>query len=492
MLFWFIAGILTLGVVLSIIWPILKEKTLSEDPASFNLQVYADQLDELERDLMQGRIGKNDKESARLEIQRRILSTSIDIKDKDKQTHKAPSQFSRMMLVVLLAFLIPSFALGTYVSMGKPGLPSQPFNDRVAQTTPKQPTTEVPESQHAEINDMITNLQAKLDKNPNDIKSWELLGKTYLMQKKYSEAASTLERALQITPNNIGMRAAFGEALTLAANGRVTQKSESEFKAVERHTPEDPRAQYYLGLAQYQRNNLMEALRRWIALEIDTPADAPWRKMLERRIQKAETESGIDISALRLGEVTKRPIQNKTVPQNKGRSTPVSKPIPGPSQRQIAAAQNMTAKDRQSMIQSMVQRLADKLKDDPNDVDGWLRLARSYSVLKQSKKAVNAYSQAAKIAPNRIDIQLNFARALFPAGTPETEIPSRLKPVIENILKLEPNHPEAIFYRGMIAKAEGDFLLADELWTRLLKIMGPNAPARKSIETQINSLKTRK
>ena len=152
----------------------------------------------------------------------------------------------------------------------------------------------------------------------------------------------------------------------------------------------------------------------------------------------------------------------------------------------------MTAKDRQSMIQSMVQRLADKLKDDPNDVDGWLRLARSYSVLKQSKKAVNAYSQAAKIAPNRIDIQLNFARALFPAGTPETEIPSRLKPVIENILKLEPNHPEAIFYRGMIAKAEGNYLLADELWTRLLETMGPNAPARKSIETQINSLKTRK
>ena len=64
--------------------------------------------------------------------------------------------------------------------------------------------------------------------------------------------------------------------------------------------------------------------------------------------------------------------------------------------------------------------------------------------------------------------------------------------VIKNILKLEPNHPEAIFYRGRIAKAEGDYLLADELWTRLLETMGPNAPVRKSIETQINSLKTRK
>ena len=152
----------------------------------------------------------------------------------------------------------------------------------------------------------------------------------------------------------------------------------------------------------------------------------------------------------------------------------------------------MTAKDRQSMIRSMVQRLADKLKDNPNDVDGWLRLARSYSVLKQSESAINAYSQAAKIAPNRIDIQLNFARALFPAGTPETEIPSRLKPVIENILKLDPNHPEATFYRGMIAKAEGDYSLAHELWTRLLQVMGPNAPARKSIEKQINSLKMQK
>ena len=491
MLFWFIAGILTLGAVLAIIWPILKEKAWSEDPASFNLQVYADQLNELERDHLQGRIGEQDKESARLEIQRRILSTNTDIKEKINQTDKMPSQFSRMILAVLLAFLIPSFALGTYISMGKPGLPGQPFNDRVAQTS-KQTATVAAAGQHGEINDMITNLRDKLDKNPNDIKSWELLGKTYLMQKKYSEAASTLERALQITPNNIGMRAAFGEALTLAADGRVTQKSESEFKAVEKHTPDDPRARYYLGLAEYQRNNLTAALRRWIALEIDTPADAPWRTMLQSRIQKAEKESGIDISALKLGEITKRPPQKGTIAPNQGQSTQVSKPIPGPSQSQIAAAQNMTAKDRQSMIRSMVQRLADKLKDNPNDVDGWLRLARSYSVLKQSESAINAYSQAAKIAPNRIDIQLNFARALFPAGTPETEIPSRLKPVIENILKLDPNHPEATFYRGMIAKAEGDYSLAHELWTRLLQVMGPNAPARKSIEKQINSLKMQK
>ena len=491
MLFWFIAGILALGAVLAIIWPILKEKTQSEDPASFNLQVYADQLDELERDLLEGRIAKQDKESAGLEIQRRILSTNSNIKENNNQNHKNPSQFSRMILAVLLAFLIPSFALGTYISMGKPGLSGQPFNNRVSQT-PKPTAIATNEGQHGEINDMITNLRAKLDKNPNDIKSWELLGKTYLMQKKYSEAASTLERALQITPNNIGMRAAFGEALTLAADGRVTQKSESEFKAVEKHTPDDARARYYLGLAEYQRNNLTAALRRWIALEIDTPEDAPWRPMLQSRSQKAEKESGIDISALKLGEITKRPPHKGTITPNQGQSTQVSKPIPGPSQSQIAAAQNMTAKDRQSMIRSMVQRLADKLEDNPNDVDGWLRLARSYSVLKQSESAINAYSQAAKIAPNRIDIQLNFARALFPAGTPETEIPSRLKPVIENILKLDPNHPEATFYRGMIAKAEGDYSLAHELWTRLLQVMGPNAPARKSIEKQINSLKMQK
>ena len=115
MLFWFIAGILTLGAVLAIIWPILKEKAWSEDPASFNLQVYADQLNELERDHLQGRIGEQDKESARLEIQRRILSTNTDIKEKINQTDKMPSQFSRMILAVLLAFLIPSFALGTYI-----------------------------------------------------------------------------------------------------------------------------------------------------------------------------------------------------------------------------------------------------------------------------------------------------------------------------------------------------------------------------------------
>ena len=62
MLFWVIAGIFTLGAVLSIIWPILKERTGNEDRSSFNLQVYSDQLAELERDYQQGRIGNQDKD----------------------------------------------------------------------------------------------------------------------------------------------------------------------------------------------------------------------------------------------------------------------------------------------------------------------------------------------------------------------------------------------------------------------------------------------
>ncbi|MAZ98429.1 MAG: c-type cytochrome biogenesis protein CcmI [Rhodospirillaceae bacterium] len=488
MLFWVIAGIFTLGAVLSIIWPILKERTGNEDRSSFNLQVYSDQLAELERDYQQGRIGNQDKDSARLEIQRRILTSAKEIDEKGTKDGESNGSFTRMLMAVLLAFLIPSFALGTYISVGKPNLPSQPFKSRVPQAN-SQTASQNTKDQHAGINDMISSLRAKLESDPKDIKSWELLGKTYLMQKQYSEAAETLQRALQLTPDNLSMRAAFGEALTLAANGVVTEKSESEFKLVELGIPGDPRAQFYLGLAEYQRSNLTNALKRWIALEVDTPADAPWRTMLEKRIQKAQKESNIDVSALKLGEMTKRSIRKNDESPAERVNSQAKKNLPGPSKNQVDAAQSMTAEDRQTMIRSMVQRLANRLSETPDDIEGWLRLGRSYTVLKQPKDAISAYGRAANIAPGRVDVQIQYARSLFPDGTPESQIPSSFKPVIENILQLQPNHPEAMYYRGILANLEGNEQLAKELWSRLLEIMGPNAPARKSIEKRLNSLK---
>jgi cytochrome c-type biogenesis protein CcmH len=490
MIFWAIAGILTLATVLAIIWPILKSKTSDEDRPLFNLHVYSDQLAELEKDHQQGRIGNQDKDSARLEIQRRMLASTKEIEEQDsKKILQRPNPFNHMLIAVLLAFLIPSLALGTYIAVGKPNLPSLPFNKRVSKTAAKLNASPQTAHQQEGIGNMINSLQEKVKGNPKDIKSWELLGKTYLMKKQYSKAAQTLQRALELTPDNLSMRAAFAESLTLAADGLVTKESEIEFKLVEKGIPGDPRAQFYLGLADYQRNNREAALKRWVSLEVDTPKNAPWRLMLEARIKKATKETGIDISALKLAEITKRPIQTiKTKPDSK-KPNNSAKIIPGPSQSQIAAAKNMATSDRQAMIKGMVTRLADRLAETPDDLDGWLRLARSYTVLNQPKEALKAFGRAAALAPERIDVQMSYGRALFPQGTPETEMPIAFKLLIKNILVLEPNNPEIMFYGGIVANLDGNYALARNLWSRLLEKMGKDAPARKSIEQRLKSLK---
>ena len=136
----------------------------------------------------------------------------------------------------------------------------------------------------------------------------------------------------------------------------------------------------------------------------------------------------------------------------------------------------------------MVQGLAEKLKDNPDNIDGWLRLSRSYKVLGKQKKSIEALKMAASLAPSRLDLQLEYARMLFPEGSSEMNITSEFKTLIKSILKKAPEHPEALYFGGMVAKAEGNSALAKNLWRQLLAKMGPKAPYRSLIERQIEDL----
>ena len=141
------------------------------------------------------------------------------------------------------------------------------------------------------------------------------------------------------------------------------------------------------------------------------------------------------------------------------------------------------------MINNMVEGLAAKLKDNPNDLNGWLRLSRSYKVLGKLEKSKQALKRAANLAPTRIDLQLELARALLPKGSPNVNATAEFKVVVERIRRQAPEHPEALYFGGLLAKAEGDNSSARKLWVKLLEKMGPNAPARSIIKNQLKELK---
>ncbi|WP_193173833.1 c-type cytochrome biogenesis protein CcmI [Nisaea nitritireducens] len=490
MIFWVFAGVLTFGIVLLLLWPVLSAGTDEENGEGAGeeaLAVYRDQLQELERDLDVGRLGAEDFEAAKLEVERRMLAAAAE---QEKSAAASPQSVRKRRLAasVLVIFAVPAGALLTYVSVGSPGMRDLPLTARtdgagtrtLAGSTGSQATGQErangAQQEQPGVSEMITGLQAKLENNPDDADGWALLGRSYMVTERYRDAVDAYAKAIALTPDNLQLIAARGEALVLAADGVVPPAAVEDFRAVNLKQPLEPRARYYLGLARSQAADAAGALKWWIALEADTPPGAPWEALVTQRIDEIGTEAGIDVASLREAERESRP------------ESPAPASVPGPSADDVAAAQDMTAEDRSAMIQSMVDRLADRLQEEPDDLDGWLRLARAYGVLGKTKEAINAQANAARLAPDDLNIQLSYARALFPPGTPETGMTEEFVSLVGHIRELAPNNPDSLFYGGLVAYRKGDAATAKALWSDLLALIGPDAPARGMLEARIKAL----
>lgn len=492
MVFWVFAGVLTFGTILLLLWPVLSADggdAVEREDGEEALAVYRDQLSELERDLEAGRLGEEEFAAAKLEVQRRMLAAAAE-QGQANNSSPAATRRRRLAAAVLVIFLLPAGALLTYVGVGRPGMPDQPLAKRTdgAGTTrmAQQPQASGQPAQPAGaaaqpgVAEMVAGLEEKLKANPEDADGWALLARSYMVTERYREAVTTYSRALELVPDNLQLVAARGEALVLAADGMVPPAAVEDFRKVNLAQPQEPRSRYYLGLARSQAADPVGALKWWIALEADSPADAPWRALVTQRIEETGTEAGIDVAALRAAERANRPA---SAPAQMSRA-----PAPGPTQEDVQAARDMSAEDRSAMIQSMVDRLASRLEEEPDDLEGWLRLARAYGVLGRTGDALKAHANAARLAPQDLQIQLDYARALFPPGTPESGITEEFAELVSHIREIAPDSPDGLFYGGLVAANRGDAATAKALWGALLERMGPNAPARGMLERRIEAL----
>jgi len=134
---------------------------------------------------------------------------------------------------------------------------------------------------------------------------------------------------------------------------------------------DNPRARYYLALALEQEGKRPEARAAFEALVKDAPADAPWLPLVNRHIAGLAEGQG-----------------NETAGQ-----------LGNPTEGDVAAASELSTGDRQQMIAGMVESLATKLQENPDNFEGWMRIIRSYVVLDQRPKAEAALQTALKTFP---------------------------------------------------------------------------------------------
>jgi cytochrome c-type biogenesis protein CcmH len=255
----------------------------------------------------------------------------------------------------------------------------------------------------------VKELEARLAKEPDDQDGWRLLARSYQQLGAPDKAAEASRRAaaLGAAGGDAASQSAHGEDLVTAANGTVGPDARQAFAAALAADPGDPRARFFLGLAAAQDGNNDDALQRWLALERDSPADAPWLDGLRANIGRLASAMGLGTDAL----AQRRSMLAAASPAS---APPAPAPIagvPGPSTADVAAAATMAPDDRAAMIKSMVQRLADEMAQKPGDVDGWLRLGRAYAVLGEQQKSLDAYRHASEADPARADAREAYAAA---------------------------------------------------------------------------------
>ena len=144
-------------------------------------------------------------------------------------------------------------------------------------------------------------------------------------------------------------------------------------------------------------------------------------------------------------------------------------------------AQSVPAPD----VLAMVAKLEQHLREDPNDVAGWLMLGRSYLALQRMDDAVSAYDRAHKLAGNNTEAALGLGEAIsLRAGG---QISPEASQLFEEALKLEPNNPKALLYGGFAAATRDDRALARSRW-QALKDLHPPPQIEQMLDARIAAL----
>ena len=344
-MFWIFAIAIALVSALLVCLPLFARRAGGGDISEPNdAEVYRDQLSEIDRDEKSGLLDEEGAAQARAEIGRRLIAAARAEPRKGRSSGFGPAA----IVAAFLCLVLPAGGLALYARMGVPEAPDFPLQARF-------------ESPNPDNNILIRRAELRLEAHPEDGRGWEVLAPVYLSHGRVADAVKAWRNAIKVLGADARRYGGLAEALVVMNEGRVTPETREAFGKVLELVPDDPRAQFYLALADAQDGQHDAAVAKFEALKKNSPADAPWIAVTDDQIARIKAEKE----------------QQAKAPGN-------------PSQEDIAAAADLSETDRMAMIRTMVESLDSRLKDDPNNIDGWKRLIRSYAMLQRPDKAAEA------------------------------------------------------------------------------------------------------
>lgn len=354
MMLWFlivVISVVCVGIIMRAVW-----QQTDDEPASsqYDVEIYRDQLDELGRDIERGVISADEAKTARAEISRKLLAAQERIAG-DAQEHHAVDPRLRACVAIAVAIIVPAIALGLYISQGSPGLPGQSFVLR------QSPTNAV-QGQARRLAEEVVALEARLAQNPEDVPGWRLLGQSYMELRLYAKSADTFDRAIAANGPLVDLLLNRGIGFVFADNGVVSAAARLSFESVIEQEPDNNLAHYFLGIGAAQQQDYPRAVDYLMKSLANAPPDAPWTDEANRQLAVlTEQMNGA-----------------------------VNPPLP-------ALEDDTSAAPLPAMVQNMVAGLAARLADNPQDLESWLLLVRSYVVMGDTTAARDALTKARNV-----------------------------------------------------------------------------------------------
>lgn len=272
-IFWIFAAILVLVCGYLVLMPLRRSMAL-RGRADSDVAVYRDQLDEIDRDLERGMIGEAEAKAARTEISRRLLIADAARSAESNSQTRAGSQFA-----VILVVAMPFLAVPLYLYSGAPGLPSQPFAERISKA---------PEEQS--LDELVARVEEHLRANPGDADGWRVVAPIYGRMGRFEDAATAYGRLIDLDGATAERLADLGESLVFADEGLVGDRAAAVFARAVSLDAAHAQSNYFLGLAALQEGDRDTARAIWQELQANADPDLPWARMVTQSLAALDAE----------------------------------------------------------------------------------------------------------------------------------------------------------------------------------------------------------
>jgi cytochrome c-type biogenesis protein CcmH len=441
-----IAAVLTLlalgWLVRPLLWPTSAAGVSSQ---GLNASIYRDQLETLERDLTRGLISAQDCETARDELQLRLL----DDTQESPASHGPGSSFwTGRRTALVIALLMPLGAAGMYWWLGTPGaidpVATQKANDDQVAT-------------------MVDALAARLKANPDNPQGWAMLARSYKVMGRFADAEQAFLKAGDLINKSPDLLVDYADLLAVRANNNIEGKPLELVSKALALNPQHPMGLMMSGVAAYRRSDFALAVAQWEKLLAVLDPGSPDAQQVEADITEARAKAGMPAAA---------------------RAAPGAKPAGAGSEAgklppvDPAAAGAMTPEK----INQMIDGLAAKLKANPSDLAGWARLAGAYKVQGRLPEAEQAFEKAGKLVDGDAGLLTQYADLL---AMRTNTLEGRPLALVNKALAIDPKHPMALMLAGSAAYRRADYKQAIAHWEKVLTVLPPGSGDAAQVEAEI-------